>query len=998
MSRVTTLVTAAFAATPFALLALQQPAKLAPLDAQRATEVRTTFKAHCVTCHGTDNPAAGLDLSTAAGIQKGGVSGPLFLAGKPAESLLLARLKGEHGKARMPLGMTALTAKQIETISQWITSGARTDAPDKLHWAYVKPVRPALPKVSDAPWVKNPIDNFVLAKLEKEKLKPAPEANKATLIRRVSLDLIGLPPTVEEVAAFQADKRPDAYEKLVDRLLESPHYGERQARIWLDMARYADTDGYEKDLGRTAWVWRDWLIKALNKNMPFDQFTIEQIAGDQLPSPTIDQLVATGFHRNTMMNLEGGVDPDEQHFNVVIDRVSTTSTVWLGSTLQCARCHDHKYDPLSQKDFYKMAAFFANSNTYPKGTFQTADITLHEPNIAVPTPEQIKRKGALKLALTHAQKSAKISSPQLRAAYEEWKQKADTSAEWKPLASTLVTADQAIFRSADNFAVQAIGENARQESYKIKTTLEPQRLTGLRIELLTDPSLPSKGPGRSQNGNFVITNVLLNVDGNPVKLVGATADFSQKLFSAPEALLGDPKKGWAIDGQTGQSHEIVFQLAEPLDLKQATELNLIIEQKSVHSFHNVGRFRLSTTAAKGPVASTIPMVIRLALSSKDEAALEKYFLETTPLLADQRTKVEDLKKELSTLEAQIPTAMIMRDKPAKGALTTHVRERGEFLTKGELVMAGTPEVMPALATKGNAKRLDLAKWLVSRDNPLTARVQVNRSWETIFGTGVVSTSEDFGTQSSPPTHPELLDWLATEFMLDWDMKRLNRLLVTSATYRQSSKASQALLARDPANALLARGPRFRLEAETIRDTVLAASGLLTRKIGGPSVYPFQPDGVWDTPYSGEAWKPSKDGDQYRRGIYTYWKRTAPYAGFMAMDATSREECSVRRTRTNTPLQALAMLNDQGMFDAARGLGVKMKGPIRGAIAYGFKACTARTPTKAEVDRIEKLYATLRLRYTKQLDEAKKLGGTPDAAARTMIANVLLNLDETVTKG
>ncbi|MEZ0324564.1 MAG: DUF1549 domain-containing protein, partial [Fimbriimonas sp.] len=617
MSRVTTLVTAAFAAAPFALLALQQPPKLTPLEAQRVTVVRTTFKAHCFTCHSGANPAAGLDLSTPEGIQKGGVSGKIFVPGKPSESLLLARLKGEHGKPRMPLGFTALTAEQIQTVSDWITAGARTDAPDKPHWAYVKPQRPALPQVSNPKWIKNPIDTFVLAKLDKEKLKPAPEATKETLIRRVSLDLIGLPPPVEEVEAFKADKSPDAYERLVDRLLASPHYGERQARIWLDMARYADTDGYEKDLGRTAWVWRDWLIKSLNQNMPFDEFTVEQLAGDQLPNPTIDQLVATGFHRNTMMNLEGGVDPEEQHFNVVIDRVATTSTVWLGSTLQCARCHDHKYDPLSQKDFYRMAAFFSNSNTYPRGTFATFDITLHEPNIEVPTPAQIKRRAELKLAVAAAQKNAAKWTPELRTAFAEWMRSAESSSDWKPLPSTTVKADQAIFRSADNLIVQAIGENARQESYRIETTIQPQRLTGIRIEALADPTLPSKGPGRSQNGNFVITNVLLSVDGKPVKFSKATADFSQKLFSAPDALLGDPKKGWAVDGQVGQSHEIVFELAEPIDVRQPSSAVLTIEQKSVYDFHNLGRFRLSTTGVKAPAASTIPPEIRTALAAKD---------------------------------------------------------------------------------------------------------------------------------------------------------------------------------------------------------------------------------------------------------------------------------------------------------------------------------------------------------------------------------------------
>jgi hypothetical protein len=769
----------------------------------------------------------------------------------------------------------------------------------------------------------------------------------------------------------------------------------------MDLARYADTDGYEKDLTRTAWKWRDWVIEAFNSNMPYDEFTIEQIAGDQLPNPTVSQLIATGFNRNTMMNLEGGVDPEEQHFNVILDRVGTTSTVWLGQTLACARCHDHKYDPLSQKDFYRMAAFFSNAAIIPKGTFETSDLTWHEPQMEVPTPEQVAKRAKLKQEIAMLKRRAGNWTPELRSAYATWLSDMKSNQNWTPLAIDSAKADNATLGILPEGSVRASGNYEKTDRYVLSGSAKPGTISGIRLEAQLDDSLQRKGPGRTGSGNFVVSDFVVKVNGREVKLAKAAADFEQNGYKAEDVFRSEANRGWAVDPEAGKPHEIVFALASPLKVSSGDLLEITINQ--TYPDHSLGRFALSTTQAPEPTSlvlspSTRELLARASLDDKDRSTLEQQFLSSTPMLKSVRERLASAEKNLDMVQKEIPTAMLMRDKPNPGPLSTPFRERGEFQSKKEPMLAGVPEVLPQLPNR-RVNRLDLAKWLVSKDNPLTARVEVNRLWEQAFGRGIVETSENFGTQGTPPSHPELLDWLAVEFMAKgWDMKHINRLIVTSATYRQASKASKDLLARDPGNMLLARGPRFRMEAEMIRDTVLAAGGILKEKVRGPSVMPYQPEGVWDTPYSGERWMTPTNGDQYRRGLYTFWKRTAPYASFMALDATSREECTVRRIRTNTPLQALALLNDQATFDAAKSLGAKMKGPVDQALVYGFRAATSRRPTKVELARLQKLYANLKSRYERDPADAKKLGSTPDLAARIMVANALLNLDETVTKG
>lgn len=724
---------------------IDQGARL-PGKTSFAADVAPILKAHCLSCHSGSSPSAGLDLSNQGSLLR------VVQAGNVERSKLWRRIEGLDDKPRMPMGFAPLSKEQRATIADWIREGARFDAQAKAHWSYVAPKVPPVPAVRSKNWPRNPIDHFVLSKLEKQGWSPSPPASPEILLRRVTLDLTGLPPTPEDTDRFLSGA--ETYEQVVERLLASPHYGEHQARMWLDLARYADTHGFEKDPSRSAWLYRDWLIGAFNRNLPFDRFTIEQLAGDMLPNASRDQLVATGFHRNTMHNLEGGVDQEEAHHYVVVDRVNTTATVWLGSTMSCARCHDHKFDPTSQKDYTAMLAIFGNTEIKKTGDARVSEEKWGEPNMRVATPAQLALERSL------------------------------------------------------------------------------------------------------------------------------------------------------------------------LD-------------------------RRAHLAARN-----------------DQEAIKK------------------LDTDLRQLRTQIPTAMILKEKPSKAPLQAPLLERGEWLGKKGTVEAGTPHFLPPLREKAN--RLSLARWLVNRTNPLTARVQVNRMWESHFGRGIVETSEDFGTQGSKPSHPELLDWLAVRFMESgWDMKAMHRLIVTSATYRQSSDLTPKLKESDPQNVLLARGPRGRLDAEAIRDNALAVAGLLNRKVGGPSVMPYQPDGIWNSPYSGERWVNAQGEDRYRRGMYTFIKRTAPYPAFTTFDAGSREECTVRRPKTNTPLQALALLNDPVMLEAAAALAKRI---AEKGLDYGFRASTGRRPSPAESARLKLLREGL----------IAKHGKTPDESLQ-IVALTLLNLDETITK-
>ncbi len=965
-----------------------------------ADDVLPIFRAHCSSCHSGAAPKAGLNLMSGAGIARGGPSGKLTVPGEPNRSLLVRRLMGLDGKQRMPMGFIPLNDSQMSAIRAWIEHGASTASDARqVHWSYLAPKAPAIPKTQRARWVRNPIDAFVLAKLESEGLSPSPEADRPTLLRRLSLDLIGLPPSPEEVDAYLLDKSPGAYERVVERLLASPHYGERQARPWLDLARYADSNGYEADFTRLAWKYRDWVIAALNENMPFDRFTVEQIAGDLLPNATLPQLVATGFHRNTMFNSEGGVDADEAMFETILDRVGATATVWLGSTLACARCHDHKYDPFSQRDFYRMYAFFSNNEFETKGEFNLGSRKHYEPEIPAPSAAQAAEVASHEVKTVVLEREFAKNTPQLDSERRAWEAALRASRGWSAIHPRSAA-------PAPHVAAQAVGEilvgSGIGPQAAISVRFKADAATLLRIEARPDASLPANGPGRASSGNFILSRVELTDGDRKIRISDARADFVQAGYQLAGLFDEEGDTGWAIYPQQGKPHWLLLTLAEPLTSPDA-ELVLRFESKSWPN-HVFGRFRVRATSEPPELASVpddIRTLVRLEVRSQSEQAeIERYFRTVAACLGPIRDELALTKSNLEALRSRVPLAFVLRERRVDGPLKANLHIRGEFLSLGDVVEAGVPAFLPGLPPGVRADRLSLARWIASPNHPLTARVKVNRLFEQYFGLGLVETLEDFGTQGSPPTHRALLDWLATEFVRRrWDVKSMHRLIVTSATYRQGSNATPKLLALDPENRLLARGPRFRLEAESIRDVALAASGLLNPAVGGPSVFPYQPDGIWDSPYSGEQWTPSKDKDRFRRGLYTFWKRTAPYPNFMAFDATTRESCTARRLRTNTPVQALALLNDRAFLETAQGLAARMAAARKepaARIRYGFRLCTARYPSKKEADTLLAAFDSIRSRYASSQATAEKLGGI-DLAAWTMVGSILLNLDETITK-
>jgi mono/diheme cytochrome c family protein len=983
----------------------------APVEVSFNQDIRPILSNRCFKCHGPDLKKAELNLRDPESAFKKAI-----VPGKASESPLLARITSTDQKKRMPAKGDALTADQIAKLRAWIDQGAKYEE----HWAYVKPIHRPLPDLKNKSWVRNGIDAFVLARLEKEGLSSSTEADKATLIRRVSLDLTGLPPTVQEVDAFLADKSEEAYEKVVDRLLASTHYGEHQAQPWLDMARYADTNGYEKDDRRTIWPYRDWVINAFNKDMPFDQFTIEQIAGDLLPNATRDQLVATGFHRNTMVNTEGGTDDEEFRVAAIVDRVNTTAAVWLGTTLACAQCHNHKYDPFSQKEFYQLFAFF--NNTEDKGRDNA-------PSIPLPTPEQAAQKAKLAAEIEKLQKVLDTPTPELTAAQDKWEQEqAGAKAIWTVLEPREMKSEAGatLTKQADN-SILAGGKNVETDTYTITFKTDVKGITAFRLEAMTDKSLPASGPGRADNGNFVLGELLIKatqqLDASKtdnVELQNATADYEQAgqgEFPAKHALDGNPKTGWAIAPQMGKPHVAVFETKQDLGGTGATTLTVILEQ-NYGGKHILGRLRLSATTGPRPIRATMlpENVVQLLAVPGDKRAnaqkaeLERYFRSITPELKATRDQIAELRKQDAAI--QPPTTLVLKELPTPRP--THVMKRGNHKNLGDEVKPAVPAKLIPLHEDEPPNRLALAHWLVDPDNPLVGRVLMNRIWARYFGRGFVETSEDFGAQGELPTHPELLDWLATEIIeRKWSLKAMHKLIVMSATYRQSSRVSRDLHERDPYNRLFARGPRMRLDAEMVRDNALAISGLLNPKIGGPSVFPYQPDGVWFNPYSGDKWVMSTGGDQYRRGLYTFWRRTAPFAAFMAFDAPSREICTERRPRTNTPLQALATLNDKGFVDCSAALARRMMAEVKESdkerAIYGFRLCVARAPSEKELASLLDLYQANVEKYRKDPAAAKALATSglteppkepevAELAAWTVVANVLLNLDETITKG
>jgi hypothetical protein len=814
---------------------------------------------------------------------------------------------------------------------------------------------------------------------------------------------------------------------VIDRLLASPHFGERWASAWLDLARYADTNGYEKDMRRTMWKYRDWAINAFNEDMPFREFTIEQIAGDMLPQPSTEQLIASGFNRNAMTNMEGGVDPEEYYWYTQVDRVNTTATVWLGSTLACAECHNHKFDPFTQKDYYRFLAFFAGEK-YVDGIF-TGGPYAREPELELPTSEQAAKSKALRAEIAKLQTVLDTPTPELAAAQAQWEQDIKVAeAKWTVLQpSHYVSQGGATLKLLPDGSLLASGKNPDADAYEISASTELIGMTGVRLEVMSDPSLPAGGPGRDAEGNFFLSDFEVQAapadkSATPQKIVfkEAAADESQSGYHFDNLVNDKPRpKGWGIEASGDKSTTIrrgVLVPDKPFGFAGGTVLTLRLKHDMAFSKCGIGRFRISVTTMADPrVVVSVPARLRNVLdlppaqrTEKSAADLAAAYRAIAPLLQPVRDKKKAIEDEDSKLG--IVTTLVMGEKNSFERPCTNLHIRGAFLSVGDKVCAGVPFILNPLPDDQMPNRLGLANWLVSDDNPLTARVTVNRYWEQLFGRGIVETSEDFGTQGTPPTHPLLLDWLATEFMRNgWSMKKTLRLIVTSATYRQSSNATPELEEKDPYNLLLARGPRFRVPAEMIRDVALAESGLLSPKIGGPSVFPYQPEGVWDRPYNDDKWEESKGEDSYRRSLYTFIRRTSPYPSWTTFDAPTREFCTVRRVRTNTPLQALTALNDPAFFVAAQALGRKIQqdgGADASARAtYGFRRCLTRRPTAPELDRILTYY-NYEVAYFQK--DAKTAGlvakgytgppaNLPEVAAWTMVSNVLLNLDEAITK-
>jgi len=968
-------------------------------------EVRPILSNRCFKCHGPDEGKreAGLRLDIRESATAELATGErAIVPGRPDDSGLVERITSDDPDFVMPPphAKAALSEDERRILTAWIEAGADYAA----HWAFVKPRRHDPPAVRNDAWIRNPIDRFVLARLEAEGLEPSPAADAATLCRRVHLDLVGLPPTPEELDAFLADPAADAFERLVDRLLASPRYGERWARKWLDLARYADTNGYEKDRGRTIWPWRDWVIRALNDDLPFDEFTIRQVAGDMLPAATADDLIATGFHRNTMLNEEGGIDPLEFRYLAMVDRVGTTGTVWLGLTLACAQCHTHKYDPISHTDYFSLFALLNNAD---------------EPEWVIADAERTRRESETRARIEASWQELPNhwpASANLAERLADWTaRETGRAADWRVVRPAAMESSMPHLVIQDDGSVLASGDQTKSDVYTI--TLPPVDLPvrAIRLEVLPHESLPAWGPGmcfyEGPRGDFFLSEFEVRVPPRADRVAIAKAAGSAGNPGA--AIDGQMSSGWSTGGRQGRGDTAVFTLAQPIPPREPIVVTMRFER---HYACPLGRFRLSVTDKEAPEVTGHPADVEAVLAKQPDArgdaereTLRRRFLATAPELADRI-------KEIDRLEASLregPSTLVLRERPADNPRRTFVHRRGEFTQPDREVPPAVPAALPPLPSAAPANRLALARWLVATDNPLTARVTVNRHWQAIFGRGIVATVEDFGYQGASPSHPELLDWLAVGFMepatgggMGWSFKKLHRLIVTSATYRQTSRTTPDLHARDPDNVLLARGPRVRLDAEIIRDSLLAAAGLLSTKMYGPGVRPPQPEGVTEVTFGSPRWDASQGEDRHRRSIYTFQKRTAPFAFTTTFDGPSGEACIARREVSNSPLQALTLLNDPMFLEIAQALG-------RAAVTAGaddrvrLEALARRLHSRSlaadEVELLTRYLAAQRARLVAgELNAATIAGGGNDDATReraawTLVARAMMNLDETVVK-
>ena len=996
------------------------PPAARPVDFEK--DIHPIFQKACISCHGPESQKNGFRLDIREAALKGGEGQKDILPGDSANSPLVKYVAGLEPDMLMPPKGERLTPEQIGLIRAWIDQGANW--PDALagtantavanaqnHWAYKPVACPPPAAVKDTAWVRSPIDTYVLAKLEGLGIAPSPEADSVTLIRRLSLDLTGLPPTPDEVDNFVTDQSPYAYERLVNRLLASPHFGERWGRHWLDVARYADSNGYEKDDGRPwAWRYRNWVIDALNRDMPYDQFVIEQLAGDLLPDATLEQRVATGFHRNTLTNTEGGVDKEQFRVEAVVDRTNTVGAALLGLTFGCAQCHDHKYDAISQREYYSLFAFFNNAD---------------EKDIPAPLDAEVDSYKRAKAEFDN-QKSKLVAAintykPELEKRLPEWEAKQNiANIEWQPLdINGFLSASGASFTKLDDGSVLVGGNLARKDRYMVVANTKLTNITGFRLETLTDPSLPQTGPGRAQDGNFVLTELGVvaaqQTEPNatqPVTLKSAWADYEQQDFPVTYAFDGKQETGWGV-GSSIANHTAVFNIDPLPGFSDGTALTFTLHQQYQNNFL-VGRFRLFVTTAT-PDQLALPDNIRAILQTptdqrndEQKSVLLDYFGTFDPQMRELKAALVGHQRGEPKPPATLAQTVVQTEQPRE----THIHVRGDFLRPGDPVQPTTLAVLPAMRARGaTPDRLDLARWIVSPENPLAARVAVNRVWEHFFDRGLVYTSNDWGVRGELPSHPELLDWLANEFVArGWSQKELIRTIVLSSTYRQSSRAREDLRDSDPLNVLLARQSRFRVEAEITRDLYLAVSDLINPAVGGPSVRPLLPPGVAELSYASSVkWATSEGNDRYRRGMYVFFQRTVPYPSLIAFDCPDSNVTCIRRTRSNTPLQALTTLNDPVFMECAQAFGKRIAteytGERNARIFRAFRNALGRVPSDAELATLVSLMEDQRRNFAANPEAAKQVAGDPalapeaacDSAAYVSLARVLMNLDEFITR-
>lgn len=981
-------------------------------------DIRPILSENCFHCHGPDagGRQADLRLDVRDTAIKAVDGRHAILPGKAAESEIIKRLRSTDPDVMMPPPKSnrKVSGAQKAKLEAWINAGAVYAE----HWAFVPPKRPSIPVVDGL--VRTPIDAFILQRLHQEKLTASLEADRTRLLRRVTMDLTGLPPTPADVDAFLADPSPNAYEHAVDRLLASPRYGERMVWEWLDAARYADTNGYQGDPTRAMWYWRDWAIRALNENVPFDRFTIEQLAGDLLPQPTQEQLIATGFHRNHMINGEGGRIAEESRTDYVQDRVETTGTVWLGLTFNCCRCHDHKFDPVSQKEYYQLAAFF-NSIEESGGNDAGG---LANPIISLSTEQQQQRLAELRTAEQTANKSRDEVEKQILKGQADWEKSilastGDKPAEiqWQPLLPNEMTVENGTkLKHVGEGVIIAEGPNPAKETLTVMYAAPSTAVTGIKIEALPDAAFVNRGPGRADNGNFVLSEVIVEVYGRRIDLEPLRVDYAQGGFNAAAVADGKNDTGWAIAGEFGKPHELTIALKETLTVPAERPLVIRLAFQSPHVQHTFGKFRISATSERHEFLKGLPDDIRATIAKPDaersaeqKQALSKYYVDTQPMVLAARDAANKAKATREGFERSLPRTMVMKERAQPRE--TFILYRGAYDKPLDKVEHGTPHVLPAMMTEGPKTRLALAEWLTRPDHPLTARVVVNRIWQQFFGIGLVKTAEDFGSQGEMPSHPELLDWLAREFIdSGWDVKHLHRLIVTSATYRQTSKVTADLVERDPANRWLARGPRYRWPSWMLRDQALAAADLLVETVGGPPVKGYQPPGIWEEATFGQIrYQPDTGAALYRRSLYQFWRRIV--GPTMFFDVSSRQSCTVQIARTNTPLHALATLNDTTYVEAARVLAERVFSSATDdaqRLATLYRKCLGREPTVMERDRLLARLARLKTVYANDPAAAQSLLKTgaatvdpnipaTDLAAWTSICAIVLNLDEMLSK-